>query len=135
MLIWDVISKRGEGRWRSRSALLRWIIFGAALLLSTASLCDDDIGALQTKADAWIAKSKEVYRLDCDDMRQIWEAYCKQYDVTQERDRDTASRVADQMKSDAQPAIQSQLEEYSRLKSDVERLKTGETESQASKIL
>lgn len=135
MLIWGVISKRGEGRWRSRSALLRWIIFGAALLLSTASLCDDDIGALQTKADAWIAKSKEVYRLDCDDMKQIWEAYCKQYDVTQERDRDAASRVADQMKSGAQPAIQSQLEEYGRLKSDVERLKTGETESQASKIL
>ena len=135
MLIWGAISKRGEGQSRSRLVLLRWIIFGAALLPLTAALHADDIGDLQSKADAWISKSKEAYRLDCDDMKQIWDAYCSKYDVTQERDRDAARSVADKMKDDAQSAIQRQLEEYSRLKSDAERLKTGETESQASRIL
>src|SRR5579864_2076217 len=103
MLIWGA---KEEIRLRSRSVLLQWIIFGAALLLSTASLYADDIGDLQSKADAWISKSKEVYRLDCDDMKQIWGAYCSQYDVTQERDRDAARSVADKMKDDAQSAIQ-----------------------------
>src|SRR5260370_16972859 len=39
------------------------------------------------------------------------------------------------MKDDAQSALQHQLEEYDPLKSDAERLKTGDTESQATKIL
>lgn len=136
MLITDTIRKEAAVGPRSRTGLPRWIIFGAAtLMLSATLLRADDIGDLQSKADDWVSKSKEVYHLDCDDMKQIWGAYCSEYDVTQERDRDGARSVADKMKDDAQSAIQHQLEEYDHLKSDAERLKTGDAESQATKIL
>ncbi len=136
MLIPATIRKKAAIALQGRPGLSRRIIFGAAaLLLSATLLRADDIGDLQSKADAWISKSKEIYRLDCDDMKQIWSAYCSEYDVTLERDRDAARSVADKMKDDAQSAIQHQLEEYDHLKSDAERLKTGDTESQAAKIL
>lgn len=121
---------------RSGNLVSRWIVLGiSALLVSSAVLRADDISDLQSKADAWISKCKEIYRLDCDDMKQIWEAYCSTYDVTQERDRDAARSVAEKMKDDAQSPIQHQLDEYEHLKSDAERLKTGDTESQAGRIL
>ncbi len=136
MLIPATIRKKAAIRLRTRTGLSRWIIFGAAaLLLSATLLRADDIGDLQSKTDAWISKSKEIYRLDCDDMKQIWGAYCSEYDVTMERDRDAARAVADKMKDDAQSAIQRQLQEYEQLKSAAERLKTGPTESQAAKLL
>src|SRR5258707_5424474 len=136
MLIPGTIRKKAEVGARGQTGLPRLIIvMAAALMLSSTLLRADDIGDLQSKADAWISKSKEIYRLDCDDMKQIWGAYCSEYDVTQERDRDAARSVADKMKDEAQSAIQRQLDEYGRLKSDAERLKTGDTESQAAKIL
>jgi hypothetical protein len=68
-------------------------------------------------------------------MKQIWEAYCSKYDVTQERDRDAARSVANNMKDNAQSAIGGLLDEYDHLKSAAEQLKTGSTEAQASRIL
>lgn len=130
------ISKNTKaGGRRSRLGLLAWIVFAAALSLSSTVLHADDIGDLQSKADAWISASKQVYRLDCDDMKQIWEAYCSKYDVTLEKDRDAARSIADKMKDDAQGAIQHQIEEYDHLKNEAEGLKNGDTESQAASIL
>jgi hypothetical protein len=136
MLILRAIRKKTEVEARSRADLKRWLVlFAVAVLLPTAVLAGDAIGDLQSRADAWISKSKEVYRLDCDDMKQIWVAYCCEYEVTKERDREEARSVADKMKDDAQSTIKHQLDDYGSLKSDAERLKAGDTESQATKIL
>jgi len=136
MFILGTIRKNAEVGSRGRTGLPRCIILWAlALLLSAPLLRADDIGDLQSKADAWISKSKEIYRLDCDDMRQIRDAYCSQNDVTEESGRVTASDVATQMKRDAKDPILDQLKGYDRLKSDAERLNTGSTAAQAAKIL
>jgi len=45
----------------------------------------DDIGDFQSKADSWISRAKDTYRVDCEGMSKIWEA-CGQYDETQEAD-------------------------------------------------
>jgi|SRR5579859_5736665 len=50
-------------------------------------------------------------------MKQLWTAYCSEYDVTQERDRDAAREVADKMKDSVKDNIERQLNEYDSLKS------------------
>jgi hypothetical protein len=136
MFIMGTIRKNAEVRSRRRTGLPRRFILCALALLTAASLLHaQDISEVQSRADAWIARSKETYRLDCNDMQQIWAAYCSEGDVTVERDRGAARDVANRMKDDAQPAIQRQLDAYDRLRIDAERLKTGSTESQATKIL
>src|SRR5260370_375215 len=93
MLIPATIRKKAAIALQSRPGLSRRIIFGvAALLFSATLLRADDIGDLQSKTDAWISKSKEIYRLVCDDMKHIWRAYGGEYAVTLERDRDAARR-------------------------------------------
>ena len=68
-------------------------------------------------------------------MKQIWMAYCGEYDVTQERDREAAREVAEKRRDSVRGGIEPLLAEYGSLMKQAEQLKTGDTQSQAVKIL
>ena len=120
--------------------LLRLIVIGL-MVIACPRLRADDIDQLDRDASSWIAKAQALYRLDCDDMGKIWNAYCgvATYGNHEEYDVDFARDTAKELQSPEQSQLQELLDGYEgsgKLRDRAEEFKKNpDTESRASTML
>lgn len=112
------------------------LIFAAGLV----AYADDDperkADELRREADGWIGEARAVYRLDCESMEQIWEAFCAaDWEPNEEPDRDSARSKANEIKDRQIRKIEGLLDQYNKLKSRAEELKQDKTRGKAERIL
>jgi hypothetical protein len=111
------------------------------LLLPSQSVRSDTIENLQGDADRWVSGAKELYRLDCDALHKIHEAYCGLLDPVGkgEHDEHFARDIALALQENEKGKIQPLLASYdgsSGLKARAEELeKDNSARSQAESIL
>jgi hypothetical protein len=129
-------------RWTN---LVRWTtlvtIAIAMLSLSMIARTQDDserkLADLKKEVDSWSQEARDIYRLDCQAMEQLWVVYCGESDwePNEEPDKDSAREKAEQIRDGQISKIQPLLSRYEDLKRRAEELKNGTTESAARDLL
>ncbi len=89
--------------------LLAFVLGLFALLPSQASA--DDISDLRTEVENFHNEADHLYRLDKDDLEQIWDAYCGVFDPKIAEDREFATDIARQLQ-DKEREVRDQLMGY-----------------------
>lgn len=123
---------------------VHYLVVGlAGVLLATGLVAhaqEEDVerkvDELRRDAESWIGDARAVYRLDCESMQQIWEAFCgADWEPNEEPDRDSAFAKASESKDRQVQKIEALLEQYGKLKSRAESLKQDKTRDKAEQIL
>ncbi len=97
--------------------------------------------ATQIDADAqkWISDARSTYRLDCQSMKDMWDAYCAvDFDPSDDDDRDlsVAQSTASRLQSDMRSAMQPLLDKLPAIRRSVEQLLTkSETRARGQQIM
>jgi Restriction endonuclease fold toxin 9 len=91
---------------------------------------------LRQEANKWVTEAKEAYRLDCQALEELWDAYCgADWEPNEEPDKDAARAQADKIQGRMKPLIDPLLSRYDGLKSRAEALKKDDTKDTAQRIL
>lgn len=92
---------------------------------------------LRQEVNGWISDAKATYRLDCQSMEELWDAYCgADWEPTEEPDKEAARAVADKIQSRMRERIDDALlRRHDDLRRRAEDLKKDDTQAAAERIL
>lgn len=114
----------------------------AGMLLATGLVAhaqegvENKVDELRRDAESWIEEARDVYRLDCESMQQLWDVFCgADWEPNEAPDRDSAYAKASELKDRQVQKIEALLEQYGKLKSRAEDLKQDKTRDKAEQVL